>query len=116
MAGTEQLPDQVYLVGGQTASLTNLEVMEETKGFEEDGEDYFKPAGQFKARVNYSRRRTMSVQCDALTGATPHSFFGGSITIDGVAYHIRDARNIRTRGPQRVELDLIELTDRLAPA
>jgi hypothetical protein len=116
MAGTEQLPNQIYLVGGQTTGLTNLEVMEETKGFEEDGEDYFKPAGQWKARINYSRRRTISVQCDALTGATPHTYLGGSVTIGGVAYHIRDARIVKTRGPQRVELDLIELTDRLAPA
>jgi hypothetical protein len=113
---TEQLPDQVYLVGGQTTALTNLEVMEETKGFEEDGEEYFKPGGQFKARINYSRRRTLSVQCDALTGATPHTYFGGQVTLSGTAYHIRDARIVKTRGPQRVELDLISLVDQLAPA
>jgi hypothetical protein len=116
MAGTEQLPGATYLIGGQTINLTNLEVMEETKGFEEDGEDYFKPGGQWKARINFSRRRTMSVQCDALTGATPQTYMGGQITVDTIAYHIRDARIVKTRGPQRVELDLIELTDRLAPA
>jgi hypothetical protein len=124
---TEELPTAKYLKGGQLSSLTNFDVMEETRGFEEDGEDYFTRLGQFNSRINYSRRETVSVQCDALDDgdtavADPEAYLGGQIAsgtvtlADGTtasAWHIRDARIVKTRGPQRLEMDLIQLGDRL---
>jgi flagellar basal body rod protein FlgG len=124
---TQELPTAKYLKGGQMTTLDDFDVMEETRGFEEDGEDYFTRLGQFNSRINYSRRQTVSAQCNALSDggsniADPEEYLGGQIESGTVkladgstdsAWHIRDARIVKTRGPQRLELDLIQLGDML---
>ena len=117
---TEQLPASTYAIGGQR-SVTGYEVIRETQGHVDDGEDKAGPAGAHKARIVYSRRKTLQVELEALTAATaPASFFVGGGLSDadlaaaGTDWKIRDVKYGLTKGVRTVSLDLIKLTDDLA--
>jgi hypothetical protein len=118
--GTQQLPADQYKIGGQPA-ITGYEVIEATFGFEEDSEDKQAGSGQHKAKISYSRRKTLQLELEALSTADPHEYVAGggldaNFAPGGNVWKVRSATNGRTRGVQTVSLDLISLVDELAPA
>jgi hypothetical protein len=115
---TEQLPASTYAIAGQSA-VTGYEVISQTFGFEEDGEDKKDGTGQHKARINYSRRRTCQLVLEALTTATAGAYVVGggldaSYVPGGVVWKIRSVTEGKTRSVPTINLDLIALTDELA--
>ena len=111
---TEQLPDEQYVIGGQP-TVTGWQVISAVRGIEEDSETKQTAAGQFKAKITYSRRRTMQLTLEATQTADVDEFSeGGVVTVDTVVYKIRSVQEQATRGPTQVTLDLIATVDLLA--
>jgi hypothetical protein len=118
----EQLPADQYKIGGQP-TITGYEVIQATEGFEEDAEDKAKGSGQHKAKITYSRRKTLQLELEALAAGAPESYVAGgglSATFDPAGtpkvWKVRSATYGLTRGVQTVSLDLISLIDELTPA
>lgn len=117
---TEQLPAAQYLIAGQ-ATITNYEIIDDSRSFVEDTEDKSDSDGQHKAKITYSRRETVSITADAEAAATPKDYLGGEIASgiiareDGTAsaWNILNATITKTRGVQQVQLELIEQLDQL---
>jgi len=118
---TEQLPSDLYLIGGQ-ATLSGYEIISSGYGFEEQTEDKFDAAGAWKAKITFSRRQTCSIEAEALAAGTPGAEYivgggiaSGSITLaDGStpsAWIIRSASMSETKSVTTLSLDLIEQGD-----
>jgi hypothetical protein len=124
MAIPEQLPSAKYLFGGQI-TLSNFEIPDTSRSFEEDAESVMLPNGTFGTEITYSRRETCQASARCLSGtpgATPHTFLGGTIAsgtitlADGStasAWKIRSATIRMERGIRMVDFDLIQLGDKI---
>jgi hypothetical protein len=119
---TEQLPAAQYIVGGQL-TLTGWILPQNSYGIVEDAETKTLASGAFKCDITYSRRQTLKVTLEALTGATPSTYSKGGTIASGVfadsagaatAWKIRDVQFSQSRNVTIVELDLIGLADLLA--
>lgn len=119
---TSQLPSAAYVIGGQP-TVSGWKLPDAQYGFDEDAETKTTAAGQFQTDIVYSRRQTLRVTLEALTGGTLTTYAKGGQISSGVfadgggiatAWKIRSASMRKTRGPVQVELDLISLTDDLA--
>ena len=118
--GTEQLPASTYAIAG-APSVAGYEVINATYGFDEDSEDKQGGDGRHKAKIAYSRRRTLQLELEALSTATNNYVNGGGLTAAFVpgtpaVWKIRDVSRTLTRGVTGITLDLISLVDELAPA
>ena len=118
----EQLPATKYAVGGQSA-VANHQVISETSGFEEDGEEKKTAAGQHNCDITYSRRATKTVTLELEDGATESTYMSGgaldaSFAPGGTAaWEIRSVQKVNTRGPVQLVLELVSLTEQItAPA
>jgi hypothetical protein len=118
---TEQLPASTYAIGPGTRSVTGYEIIRQTGGKVDDGEDKAGPSGAHKARIVYSRRKTLQIELEALTAAAPAAsfFVGGGLSDADLAaagsdWKIRDVKFGLTKGVKTVSLDLISLVDDLA--
>ena len=114
----EQNPVEQFAVGGQS-TITGLIVLEETDGFEEDVETKLTTAGQFKADVVYSRRKTKSLSIELSNTATITHYVEGGYVDAAFApaaaalavWEIRSVSQTRTRGAVQLELELVSLSD-----
>ncbi len=118
----EQLPASQYVIGGQL-TLAGYVLPQNQYGIEEDADQNKQDEhGRFKCKITYSRRQTLNVTLEVLSGTTPTYQDGGEIasgvfaTADGTAtaWKIRNATLTKTRGPQELTLDLISQIDLLA--
>jgi len=115
---TTQYPADQYKIAGQP-SVAGYEVINATEGFEEDAEDKANSAGAHKAKIAYGRRKTLQLELEALSAATPNTYVAGggldaSYVPGGTVWKVRSATVGLTRGVQTVSLDLISLVDELA--
>ena len=121
--GTEQLPAATFIVGG-IPTLSGWQIISAQYGFEDDGETKTTPLGQWKADITYSRRQTLKLNMEALTGATVHTYVAGGTIASGVftkadgstavGWKIKSSTLSRSGKVTIVDLDLIALADDLA--
>ena len=115
----EQLPATTYVVGGQP-TVAGYILPEAQYGFEEQAETKYTAAGKFNAKLTFSRRATLKVTLELLTGTGETTYMSGGQISSGVfatgagvatAWEIKSASKRNTRGPVVVDLDLIALSD-----
>jgi hypothetical protein len=120
----EQLPASQYAVG-QSLSLAGYEIMQSVFGWREDSENKAAKSGEHKAKLTYSRRRTLDLELEALAAATPATYVAGgavdtdlvpTAVADDMAWKIVSANDTQTRGVEGVSLSLIALTDLITHA
>ena len=118
---TEQLPSATYTIAGQV-TLANWEILSNVYGFEEDAEEKMAADGQWKAKITYSRRETLSLEMEALAGADLDAYQGGQVASgvftlsDGstaTAWNIVSSTLTRTKGVATLSLELIQQGDTL---
>ena len=119
---TEQLPDSTYSIAGQE-TLANWEIISNVYGIEEDAEEKMAADGQWKAKITYSRRETLSLELEALDGADLDAYQGGQVASgawtlsDGAtatAWNIVSSNLTRTKGVATLSLELVQQGDTLS--
>lgn len=121
--GTEQLPAATFVVGG-LPTLSGWQLPSAQYSFEEDTETKTTPLGQWKADITYSRRQTLKVTLEALTGASLATYVAGGTIASGVftkadgatavGWKIKSATLSKSKGVTGVDMDLVALADDLA--
>ena len=118
---TEQLPASTYTIAGQE-TLANWEIISNVYGFEDDGEDKYAGDGQWKCRLTYSRRETLSLEMESLDGADLDAYQGGQVAsgvftlsdgLTATAWNITSSTLTRTKGVATLSLELIQQGDTL---
>lgn len=119
MATPTQYPTNQLLVGGQP-TVAGYTVLSATPGYAKDEEDKQNANGTHRCKIQYSKRRTLSLELEAQYGTTIATICDGDeMTVEyptgnSVLYNIISAVPVHTRGVTVVKVELVAQAEGLS--
>lgn len=114
MSTPVQYPTNQLAIGGQP-TVPGYVVTSAVYGYAKDEEDRPNSNGTHKVKIQYSKRKTLSLTLEAEYGTNISTIVDGDeMTVDDVLYNIVSAVPTKTRGPTILQVELIQQAEGLA--
>ena len=114
MSTPVQYPTNQQLIGGQP-TVAGYIVTSAVYGYAKDEEDRPNTDGSHRVKIQYSKRKTLSLTLEAEYGTTVATIVDGDeMTVGGTLYNIVSVVPTYTRGPTVLAVELIEQAEGLA--